>query len=53
MAPCEALYGRPCRSCVVRIVGQELTADLVVLDMVGHNIILGLDGWAEEQLGEL
>ena len=36
-----------CRSCVVRIAGQELTADLVVLDMVGHDIILGLDWWVD------
>ena len=32
-----------CRSCVVRIAGQELTADLMVLDMLGYNIILGMD----------
>ena len=32
-----------CRSCVVRITGQELTTDLVVLDMVGYDIILGMD----------
>jgi hypothetical protein len=32
-----------CQSCIVRIAGQELTADLVVLDMVGYDIILGMD----------
>ena len=37
-----------CRSCVVRIAGQELMADLVVLDMVGHNILM--DWWADIML---
>ena len=32
-----------CRSCVVRIAGQELMTDLVVLDMVGYDIILAMD----------
>ena len=32
-----------CRSCVVRIANPELTADLVVLDMVGYDINLGMD----------
>ena len=32
-----------CRSYVVRIASQELTAYLVVLDMVGYDIILGMD----------
>ena len=50
LAPCEAWYGRPCQSCVVRIAGQELTTDLVVLDMVGHDIILGLDWLADIML---
>ena len=39
-----------CGSCVVRIAGQELTADLVALDMVGHGIILGLDWWDDIML---
>ena len=32
-----------CQSCVVRIASQELTTNLVVLDMVGYDIILGMD----------
>ena len=32
-----------CKSCVVRIADQELMADLVVLDMMGYDIILGMD----------
>ena len=31
------------KSCVARIAGQELMADLVVLDIVGYDIILGMD----------
>ena len=43
----EMVDSEVCQSCVVRITIQELTADLVVLDMVGHDIILGLDWWAD------
>ena len=39
----EMAVGHVCKSCVVRLAGQELTTDLVVLDMVGYDIILGMD----------
>ena len=39
----EMVVGHVCRSCVVRVDGHELTADSVVLDMVGYDIILGMD----------
>ena len=39
----EMVVGHVCRSCVVRVVGHELTTDLLVLDMVGYDIILGMD----------
>ena len=32
-----------CRGCVVGIEGHDLVADLVVLDMVGYDIVLGMD----------
>ena len=39
----EMVVGQVCRSCVVRVAGHELTTNLVVLDMVGYDIILGMD----------
>ena len=39
----EMAVGHVCKSCVVRVAGQKLTADLVVLSMVGYDIILGMD----------
>ena len=39
----EMVAREVCKSCVVRIASQELTANLVVLDMVGYDIILGMD----------
>ena len=35
--------GSICRGCVVEITGQDLMADLVVLDMVVYDIVLGMD----------
>ena len=32
-----------CRGCVVGFEGHDVVADLVVLDMVGYDIILGMD----------
>ena len=39
----EMAVGHVCRACVVRLAGHELTTGLVVLDMVGYDIILGMD----------
>ena len=39
----EMVASEVCRSCVVRIASQELMAYLMVLDMVGYDIILGMD----------
>ena len=39
----EMIAREVCKSCVVRLVGQELTTDLMVLDMVGYDVILGMD----------
>ena len=32
-----------CRGCVVRITGQDLVADFVVLDMAGYDVVLDMD----------
>ena len=34
---------RICRGCVVGIAGQDLVADLVVLDMAMYDVVLGMD----------
>ena len=39
----EMVVGHVCRSCIVRLAGHELMTNLVVLDMVGYDIILGMD----------
>ena len=32
-----------CRGCIVGIAGQDLVADLVVLDIAGYDVVLGID----------
>ena len=39
----EVDSSRICRGCVVGIVGQDLVADLVVLDMAVCDVVLGMD----------
>lgn len=39
-----------CRSCYLAISGQELFVDLVVLEMLGYDVILGMDWLSSNQV---